>query len=289
MVVTVFGTIHILAIIYQGKVGVRKRMSVGARLKEFRSRLGFTTRQVAAYSQQFAKGQGSSEYYISNAWLTKIENSDSIPSIHKLLTLSVIYQVPFSSLVQLFGIDLGMGSTHRLDICYRHSQLLRLEPTDLGKSISFPIRLVSQFDAGTTNLLSRMVDCWSEIPLGALQHLDLRKNHYGLIGAEDHTLYPMIRPGSFVQIDPGVRKIHTFRWRTEFDRPIYFVELRNRYACGWCELHGRELTLIPHPLSPCGIQRFEFPAESEIVGQVTGVAMRIVNESARNQKYAIRP
>ena len=44
------------------------------------------------------------------------------------------------------------------------------------------------------------------------------------------------------------RRIQPSRWRTEFDRPIYFLELRNGYACGWCEVQGNELALLPHPL-----------------------------------------
>lgn len=80
-----------------------------------------------------------------------------------------------------------------------------------------------------------------------------------------------------MQIDQRVRKVHTASGRTEFDRPIYFLELRDRYACGWCEVQGNELSLLPHPLSPCAIQQFPFPGEAEIVGQVTGIAMRLVD------------
>ena len=39
-------------------------------------------------------------------------------------------------------------------------------------------------------------------------------------------MYPLLRPGSFVQIDSHVNRTHPSRWRTEFDRPIYFIELR---------------------------------------------------------------
>ena len=50
-------------------------------------------------SQGIAEAEGNEEFYISNAWLTKLENTDSIPSIHKLVTLSVIYHVGFSELL----------------------------------------------------------------------------------------------------------------------------------------------------------------------------------------------
>jgi hypothetical protein len=89
------------------------------------------------------------------------------------------------------------------------------------------------------------------------------------------TLYPLLRPGSFVQIDPRVRKVQPMRWRTEFDRPIYFLELRDGYACSWCELQDGHLLLLPHPLSPRSVRRLAYGSEAEIVGQVTAVAMTL--------------
>jgi hypothetical protein len=101
----------------------------------------------------------------------------------------------------------------------------------------------------------------------------------GYIGLEDYTLHPLIRPGSLVQIDPRQRKISAEKWRTEFDRPIYFVELRDGYVCSWCRVDRGQLIIIPHPQSPPQeVRRFDFPSQAEIVGRVTGVAMRIVGE-----------
>jgi hypothetical protein len=60
------------------------------RLKEIRSRLGITTPEVAEFSQKIAEAEGNPEFHISNAWLTQVENSDSVPSIFKLYTLSSI-------------------------------------------------------------------------------------------------------------------------------------------------------------------------------------------------------
>ena len=56
-----------------------------------------------------------------------------------------------------------------------------------------------------------------------------------------------------------------------------FAELRDSYACGWCELKDGQLSVVPHINSPQGIRRFTYPQEAEIIGRVTGVAMRIVN------------
>src|SRR5262249_15461345 len=87
--------------------------------------------------------------------------------------------------------------------------------------------------------------------------------------------FPLLRPGSFVQIENHSIRGQTSDWHTEYDRPVYFIELRDGYACSWCEVRGSQLTLVPHPISGCSIRQFAYPSEAEIVGQVTGVAMRL--------------
>ena len=266
-------------------------MSVAGRLRELRSRIGITTREVAEQSQKIAEAEGNPEYYISNAWLTQLENTDSVPSIFKLFSLSAIYRIKFTDLLMLFGVDLEKIEKHRIAMPPQDTARATLEIYDAERTVTFPVRFDPGFSVSTTNLLSRMVEVWGEIPISMIQHLDLRHQHYGYIGLQDFTLHPLLRPGSFVQIDEGVKKIQPGKWRTEYDRPIYFLELRDGYACGWCEVNRNELLLLPHPLSPCSVKKYAYGTEAEIVGQVTGVAMRLVDpdyeragESARLPK-----
>jgi aromatic ring-cleaving dioxygenase len=101
---------------------------------------------------------------------------------------------------------------------------------------------------------------------------------YGYIGLEDYTLFPLIRPGSLVQIDARQRKISAEKWKTEFDRPIHFVELRNGYVCSWCQVDRGQLIVIPHPHSHQDVRRFDYPSQAEIIGRVIGISTRIVEE-----------
>jgi len=78
----------------------------GEQLRELRARLGVTTREVEECSRAIAGDHGNEEFYISNAWLTQLENKNSIPSIYKLFSLSVIYRTKFADLLGIFGIDL---------------------------------------------------------------------------------------------------------------------------------------------------------------------------------------
>ena len=252
-------------------------MRAGEQLKGLRSRLGITTRDVTELSRKIAEGEGNEEFHISNAWLTEIENSDSIPSIYKLYSLSVIYHLNFGDLLQLFGVDVQKISKQQIEMPLQQTHLTSVEVFDENRTVTFPVRFDRGFEVSRTNLLSRMVEVWGEVPIALIQHLDVRHSLYGYIGLADLTLYPLLRPGSFVQIDENIKKIQPLKWRTEYDRPIYFVELRDGYACSWCELQGNQLLLIPHPLSPCGVRQFKHGNEAEIVGRVTGVAMRIVD------------
>ena len=248
-------------------------------LKDLRSRLGITTRDVAEFSLRIAEAEGNPEFQISNAWLTQIENSDSVPSIFKLYSLSAIYRMKFTDLLRLYGLDLQRLGLHQLAAPLPHTHLTTLEVYDADRTVSFPIRFDRSFDLDNTNLLSRMVELWGEVPIALIQHLDIRHSQYGYVGLEDYTLYPLLRPGSFVQIDSRVRKVQPLRRRTEFDRPIYFVELRDGYACSWCDLLDDQLLLLPHPLSPCNARKFKYGIDAEIVGQVTAVAMKLGDAS----------
>lgn len=252
--------------------------SAGQRLKELRVRLGLTTRDVEERSRQIAKEKHNQEYYLSHAWVTEIENAEYTPSIYKFFTFSAVYQRRITEVLSFFGLQTGDLSRYRMSFGVPRTHLLDSGPDLEAEKVSLPVRFKPEFRLEKTNLLARVVEKWDEIPVGFLQHLDLRKSVYGYVGLEDYTLFPLIRPGSLVQIDATQRKISTERWKTEFDRPIYFVELRGGYVCSWCQVDRGQLIVIPHPHSHQDIRRFDYPSQAEIIGRVTGVSMIIASE-----------
>jgi transcriptional regulator with XRE-family HTH domain len=255
----------------------RNAMTPGDHLRELRNRLGVTTREVEELSRRIAEDKKNEEFYISNAWLTQLENKNSVPSIYKLFSLSVIYRAKFSDLLSVFGVALEDSVRYHSALPLQNTHLASIEVPDPEKAIRFPVRFDHGFRVETTSLISRMVEVWGEVPIALIQRLDVRNCQYGYIGMDDRTMDPLLRPGSFIQIDSHMKRVRNSGWRTELDRPIYFVELREGYACAWCELRGSRLLLIPHPLSGCAIREFAHPGEAEIVGQVSAVAMRLVS------------
>src|SRR5579864_2145231 len=263
-------------------------MRAGEQLKDLRNKLGITTRDVEEFSRKIAQDEANEDFYISNAWLTQIENTGSIPSVHKLLSLSVIYRTSYSELLALFGIDLGRIAKYQFSMRLEKTHLANLQVADMNRSVTFPVRFDHGFSIEKSNLLSRMVEVWGEVPIPVIQSLDVRHNLYGYIGLKDFMLYPLLRPGSFVQIDDALNEVQAGPWKSERERPMYFVELRDGYACSWCELHGNRLMLVPRPLSPCSIRQFGDPDEAEVVGQVTAVAMRLDNSSEDSSRGSPR-
>jgi transcriptional regulator with XRE-family HTH domain len=255
------------------------KSTVGERLRQFRLRLGLTTREVSEASRKIAGEEGSADFMISHARLVQIESGDSTPSVHKLFTLSAVYGVKLSDLLSLY-LDTDNTAKHHISGGFQNTHLLDFDASEAP--VAFPKQFNSSFDVSKTNLLSRMVEVWGEVPASLLRQLSLRKTMWGVIGLGDYTMYPMLRPGSLVQIEPSIKRPPLeSRSRSEYERPLYFVELRDSYICCWCELKKGRLFCVPHPLSPVGIRDFSHPHEAELVGQVTAVACRLVNGVAR--------
>lgn len=258
--------------------------SAGERLRALRESLGLSTRDVEEKSRQIAEEKHNQEYHISHSWVTDIENGKFAPTIYKFHTFSVIYNRRLTELISYYGIPVGELGRSRITIGVPRTHLLESGSDLETETVSLPAQLKPEFRLEKTNLLARVVEKWDQIPLGFLQHLDLRKSVYGYIGLEDYTLFPLIRPGSLVQIDSSQQKIASERWKTEFDRPIYFVELRDGYVCSWCQIDRGQLIVIPHPHSHQDVRRFDYPSQAEIVGRVTGVTMCIVDEKPPEPK-----
>lgn len=256
----------------------RKPAAPGERLKHVRAQLGITTREVAVFSKLIAEAEDNNEFLVSGPWLTQIENEKtSLPSIYKLFTLATIYGLSYANLLALYGVDITKIQTLHARLPFPKTHMTQTDeaPELKPTSLELPVRFDAGLNLGHTNLLSRMIEMWGKVPLEFIQHLDLRHRLYGFVGFGDYTLYPLLRPGSLVEIDPELKNLETPAARSEFDRPIYFVDLRNEYACSWCEIVGDRLLLLAHPLSSVKTRSFEFPKGAEIIGQVTGVAMRI--------------
>lgn len=244
----------------------------GKGLKALRNRRNITVRQVEQASRRIADVKGDKRFCISNGWLAQLENGGSEPSICKLFSLSVIYRTNFLDLAQLYNVDFDNKESYESVANPNLTQLISAN----GNGQTLPETSIQQepVSTGLEPMTARQLvgaeDC--------APHL-----RYGHLGLADFTMYPMIRPGALLKIDTSHDKLVPVACRNEYERPIYFIELRGGYACGWCELQGNQLLIIPHPSSPTRVRRFTYPREAEIIGRVVGYSTPCVDLHSRSE------
>jgi transcriptional regulator with XRE-family HTH domain len=248
-------------------------LSAGKKLRELREHMGHTLRDVELASTSLAESRGIEEFIINPSRLSDIETKGVIPSIYRLYVLSVIYRADFTELLKLYGVDLSFTAAD-FSIC-TPAKTHRIEIAEGRGNVQIPAKLDPGFDVGRTTDLGRMIESWGTIPMQYLQELSKKKYIYAYIGLEDLTMYPLLLPGSFIQVDEDRSRAEEKKWRSELERPIYFVETREGHVCCWCSVRRGEIVLQSHPLSPVPARILKHPQEAEILGQVVGVAMRL--------------
>lgn len=243
-------------------------MQPGLRLRQARERLGLTYRDVERASYELAGRRGRPDFILHISRLADIENRGVVPGLHKLYTLAAIYRLNPLEILRWYDIP--------IEECFHDGTSFGVPQTHLmaaPTSLRLPMRFDPGFDPRRTELLSRMVERWghfeSALTNGHSSHL------YGYIGLRDRRMVPLLPPGSIVLVDASRHKIEDEHWTSEHDRPMYFVDVRHGYRCGWFHQDGSRLVMQPHPLSHCLPEAWRMPEEAEIVGRVTGVLMRL--------------
>jgi transcriptional regulator with XRE-family HTH domain len=268
----------------------------GEKLKRRRDRLKLTYRDVEQASQKIAARHACDEYAIALSRLSDIENKGTVPSIYRIYSLCAIYRLDFEEVLRWYGIPVDQLAGEAVRIGLDQTHLVQFTPGEMayGKAAPPPASPRGSGsgpgpDINQTTLLSHLARNWGKSAFGFLSGLDLRNYRYGFIGLEDWSMFPILHPGSLVAIDESRRKIAAGGWTTEYERPIYFLEHREGYVCGWCTLLGERLTIQPHPGSSQPAISFAWPSEIDLVGQVTGVAMLLETAKRnRNQTGAVR-
>jgi len=243
-------------------------MVPGLRLRQVRERLGLTYRDVERSSFELAARRVRPDFILHISRLADIENRGVVPSLHKLYALAVIYHLNPLEIFRWYEVP--------LDEFFGDGATFPAPQTHLGAppaTLKIPLRFDPAFDPKRTEFLSRMVERWGHFE-GAMTNSG-RLHRYGYIGLSDRRMVPLLRPGSIVMVDVSVRQVEDDNWSSEYDRPMYFVELRDGYRCGWFHQDGSRLVMQPHPLSRCLPETWRTPEEAEVVGRVVGVVTRL--------------
>jgi transcriptional regulator with XRE-family HTH domain len=246
-------------------------MFPGLSLRQAREKLGLTYREVEQSSYDLASRHGRPEFIIHISRLADIENGGVTPGVHKLYSLCAIYHLDLFEVCRWY--DVPLDDLFRDGNCAAAPKTHKAAPP---RSVRVPSHFDPGFDPRRTAYLTRMVENWTQLEGVMLDGQVQGRYCYGYVGLEDRWMEPLLRPGTLLLLDSTRQKIHNSGWRNEFERPIYFVDVRSGYHCCWCLLERNRMILQPYPLSPCAPEARRFPDEVEVIGQVIGMAMRLI-------------
>lgn len=240
-------------------------------------------RAVESASFAIAAKLGNPEFACPISRISDIESKGVLPNIFRIFSLSAIYGTDFQELCTFYGIDWDALPSARE--CVRVPNTHLFNATRSARKILIPTAFDPSFDLRRTISVVRMIQKWGQVPLAFLPKLTDPRYTYAFVGTQDFTMYPLVLPGSFLQVDRGRRHVSKDGWRSEYERPIYFIQTREEFFCTWCKIdeYGR-LLIQPHPLSPATPRVFRFPQEAEIIGQVVGIAMRL-DEPLKREEF----
>jgi len=243
----------------------------GEKLKRIREKLHLTYRDVEKASQVIAARRRNDELAVALSRLADIEHKGTVPTIFRLYTLSAIYRLDLWEMLGWYGVPVDSLAADVFETPLRDTHLVDTQP---HATIPVPQPTEAEFDPSRTTFLNLLVKRWGRAGLGLLSGLDLRGHRYGILGTDDWSMYPLLHPGSLVLIDERRRRVVASGWTSELDRPIYFLETRDGYRCGWFSSGSGRLIYQPHPASSQPPEIFQ-TADVDMIGQVTGVAMRL--------------
>lgn len=241
-------------------------MESGKQIRALREERSIKPSDVERVTRNIADARGNPDFYISHSSLSDME-AGSIPSIHKLFSLSLALKVSLNDLLSSFGID----SLETSLATSESPEVAAGTPPLPGREVPFRFQL--NFDTQTgieqTTLLRVQSREFASLPPVLRDRFDPARYRYAFIGSKDDSMADLLPPKSLVEIDTARKNIETFAWRSLRERPIYLVWHPHGHTCCWCQLEGKELTLIPHPLSQQRVRRFKMPNEATVIGKIT--------------------
>ena len=154
-----------------------------------------------------------------------------------------------------------------------------------GRKITVDKRELTAILQNPETATNRLLMLWRDVPLLLMLDVDWDRGPLVLIGRADGMMWPLLPPGSLLQLDQRVRTITDGAF-SEAERPVYLIEYRNRFFCCHAQRRGDTLRLISHRESgwPTAIS-VPFK-EARLRGQVTPIFRPLATKDNAPKRYA---
>ena len=128
--------------------------------------------------------------------------------------------------------------------------------------------------------MRQLLAMWRTVPLLLMLDVDWGRGPLVLIGTADQMMWPLLPPGTLLQLDQTVRTVDEQQF-TEHERPIYLIEYRNRFHCCHAQRRRDVIMLISHVESQGRPSMSISLKEARVRGQVTPIFRPLATRSTQ--------
>lgn len=256
--------------------GPLKRRNGGERpaaplLRGARLRAGLSLRQASEMSRVIANSLRDDRYFASPGWLSDFEAGGVPPRhIHKLLTVSILYPIRFSDLLNSFGLALGKTPTTPIPDEWMNG---------VGPRAREAEEMTGQDRTPAGGFLSTILRRFGDLPsflrhslpsLCGLSEITLRDIFW--VGGQLEPWHPSLAGALFVVADRRKQRPRIFRRKAPWEQPVYLVERRDgSYVLASCNLENSTIVMHPYTEGFVRPERLRNRIDAHVVGQVVTV------------------
>jgi hypothetical protein len=218
-------------------------------------------------------------YYTAASTLSDYETLSAPPRhIQKILTLCILYTIPFWDFLRASGLSLDERKLEPIPEEFVPREAFPVKPKAVATSRE------ELWRERKGDFLGALQNRWREIPLFLRKSLsdltgvpNFSLSDVYWVGADVNPLHPCLENAEFVAVNRRFRVPVPARRVLVAEQPLYLLFVRDgRYLCGSCTLDHGLVTVHPYPDRPFRPRRFKNGVEAEVIGQVTAILRRLV-------------
>lgn len=252
----------------------RGRMTLSQLLGAARLKTGLSLREASAMSRHIASTLHDEHYFMSPSSLSDYEARDTPPHhIQKIITLCVIYAVPFRSFLSAAGLPPENAGRESLP-----DRFISREP-----AAALADRHVEAYEHEGQGFLGELLHRGKEVPVflkDALANItgmaspSLRSLFW--IGGIENPLHPYLVNGLIASVDRHKQKAIDSRSQPPWQQSLYIVLKRDgTYLCGPCGIENGTLVMHPDAEHPDLREQLRNRRDAEVLGQVTAIVRKL--------------
>ena len=261
-----------------GSLPTGRRLRLGELLRTCRLRSGTPFRSASARSLLIAKELGDTRFSIASSSLSDYETSDDPPRhIHKILSLCILYSVPFVTILDTIGFRLeqtgGDSIPEQLlprgragDSLPRCETITELRPGGILEHVVAELQEIPYFLRGSLAELSEVAA------------LSLRDIFW--IGGKRISRHPYLRNALLVVVNRSFKRPRPTHLRPLWQQPLYVLMKRDgSYILGRCSVEGSFLVVHPSSNGMLASEQFQNRVDAEVVGRVVSIVRRVISDA----------